>query len=238
MRYELPCGGVLKTENAAKPAIQASRYLSSFISQLSPVHSSFDYGCGKLRYMAPILSASESLTVVDSEIQIGRTQSIFGKAASVREVARHSNRVRVANTVDFSNGDTEFDRGFCINVLSAVPFVLVRRQILALIRQKLKPGACCLFVVQYRNSEFGRMRRQPNARPWLDGFLMNSLRGLSFYGLIAPRHLRDLVVEAGFDVVECRLDEGRVYLTARSPRKPEVKMEVVSESGFAVRWMP
>lgn len=230
---------MVRTENAAKPAVQASRSLSKYISNLDPVGASFDYGCGKLRYAESILYSSETLTVVDSEIQIARMQNIQKHKSSVREVARQSNRMIAVNTLEFSNSTQEFERGFCINVLSAIPFQSVRRQALALIRQKLHPSGSCLFVVQYRNSDFGRMSRLPNARPWLDGFLMDSRRGFSFYGLITPQHLINLVVEAGFHIGECHLDDGRVYLMAHSPGKPKSRLEVVRETGFAtLEWPP
>jgi hypothetical protein len=72
------------------------------------------------------------------------------------------------------------------------------------------------------------MSRLPNARPWLDGFLIDSLRGFSFYGLIRPQILSKLVAEAGFKVVDCHLDEGRVYLMAWSAEKPRIKLNVVT----------
>ena len=46
---------------------------------------------------------------------------------------------------------------------------------------------------------------------------MDSLRGYSFYGLIPPKELSALVVRAGFAVQSVTLDEGSVYLWARSP---------------------
>jgi hypothetical protein len=235
MRYNLGGGIVIKTENAAKPSIQASQVLSAYIKRLDPVGASFDYGCGKLRYVDSILECTDFLTVVDSETQIARTQAIYGNLTSVREIAKTSNRMAVANVVEFSSQRGKFDRGFCINVLSVIPLYSVRRNVLSLIRQSLRPGGTCLFVVQYRNSDFGRMSRLPNARPWRDGFLIDSLRGFSFYGLISPRRLTALVLGCGFEVVDQYLDDGRVFLMARSPRMPQRELEVISELNFTVR---
>jgi len=235
MRYNLPCGVVIKTENAAKPDVQASRALIDYISRLKPVQSSFDYGCGKLRYLKPILSTTEMLTVVDSETQIGRKQTIHGNVTSIRDVVRRSNRVAAVNVMEFSHNRVEFDRAFCINVLSIIPFFSARRRVLGLIRQRLRPGGTCLFVVQYRNSDFTRMRTLPTACYWRDGFLIDSLRGFSFYGLISPQRLSVLVASAGFEVIDQTLDDGRVFLLACSPQKPSTVIEVVNETNFRVR---
>lgn len=144
-------------------------------------------------------------------------------------------RIDRANSMEFSKSREEFDRGFCINVLSVIPFLSARRSVLNLIRQRLRPGGTCLFVVQYRNSDFGRMSKLPNARPWRDGFLIDSLRGFSFYGLISPQRLTALVVGSGFEVVDQDFDDGRMFLMARSPQKPLGEVEVVSETAFRVR---
>jgi hypothetical protein len=74
-----------------------------------------------------------------------------------------------------------------------------------------------LFVAQYRNSDFTRMQRLPNCRPYGNGFIMDSLRGYSFYGLIPSDNLASLVKRGGFVVESLVLDEGTVYLWAKSP---------------------
>lgn len=238
MHYNLPGGIVVKTENAAKPATQASRALSQYISRLEVVRSSFDYGCGKLRYADPILRTTETLTVVDSEIQVARTQVIQGRTTTVRGLARRSNRMAALNVMQFSHIRDEFDRGFCINVLPVIPFFSARRHVLKLLRQRIRPGGTCLFVVQYRNSDFNRMRSLPNARRWRDDFLIDSLRGFSFYGLISPRELSALVTGSGFEIVDQFLSDGSVFLMARSLAKPPTEVEVVSETNFRVRARP
>jgi hypothetical protein len=58
------------------------------------------------------------------------------------------------------------------------------------------------------------MRKMPNARPWLDGFLIKSLRGYSFYGLIPPIRLQAALKRAGFQIREIVLNEGSAYVWA------------------------
>jgi hypothetical protein len=113
----------------------------------------------------------------------------------------------------------KYDRGFCINVLSVIPSASVRLGIVQLMRTKLKPGCPCLFVSLYRNSDFTRMQKLPNCTPYDNGFLMDSLRGHSFYGLIPPNDLAFLVKRGGFEVESVKLDEGTAYLWAKSPEK-------------------
>jgi len=212
MRYKLSCGIEIRTENAAKPEAQRSKFLSTLIAKLPHVDTTFDYGCGKLRYQSIIADTTDMLAVVDSEIQVSRLQVLRGKETSIRNIFRQSNRIQVFNDVEFHEAGTHFDRGFCINVLSVIPSFARRRRALSLIRQRLKPGGECLFAVQYRNSDFTRMRQMPNARRWLDGFIVDSLRGHSFYGMIQPKRLEKILERAGFRVRETILNDGSVYV--------------------------
>lgn len=214
MHYKVTPGIIVKTENAAKSDKQQSSHLLSLLRSLSPVTSTFDYGCGKLRYASVILKTTEALAVVDSEIQLSRKQILHGTETSIRDISRRSNRVTAFNNVEFSKLSNSFDRAFCINVLSVIPIIARRREVLRTIWSRLRPHARCLFVVQYRNSDFDRMRRMPNARPWSDGFLIDSLRGYSFYGLISPTNLAAAVSRAGFSVEDIHLNDGSVYLWA------------------------
>jgi hypothetical protein len=220
MHYKIEPGVVIKTENAAKPCGQASGYLKTILTSLESVGSTFDYGCGKLRYKDAILHSTETLTLVDSEVQLSRKQMLCGKLSTIREMARRSNRLSAQNVAEFSTLSNLYDRAFCINVLSVIPLISVRRRVLKLIKEKLRLGGLCLFVVQYRNSDFTRMLSMTNARPWRDGFIIDSLRGFSFYGLISPERLENMVSKAGFEIVDQKLNEGSVYLWARKLTKP------------------
>jgi hypothetical protein len=214
MHYKLGPDIIVKTENAAKPEKQASSYLKELLSKLPTVDSSFDYGCGKLRYVNSILGRTNTLSIVDSEIQLSRAQKLKGINTSIRRLLNRSNRISIYNDEQFSELNANYDRGFCINVLSVIPIIARRRQVLNTIREKLRPRGTCLFVVQYRNSDFTRMSQMSNARPWRDGFLIESRRGYSFYGLIRPERLIAMVKKAGFSVEQISLNEGSAYLLA------------------------
>ena len=67
MRYKLASGIEIRTENAAKPESQPSKFLLDLIANLPHVASTFDYGCGKLRYQRAIADTTDVLAIVDSE---------------------------------------------------------------------------------------------------------------------------------------------------------------------------
>jgi hypothetical protein len=226
---------VIRTENAAKPPAQRSKYVSGLIRKLEPVEQSFDIGCGKLRYLNDIMKVSQQVTLVDSEIQISRQQVLFGKCTSMRDLFLRSNSAEVMSVREFGIIARQFDRGFCLNVLPLIPLRKARRSLLDLVFGRLRPGAECLISVQYRNSDFTRMSKLPNARPHLDGYLIDSLRGLSFYGLIPPSKLRSLVTSAGFEVVDQVLNDGSVYLRAKRPRSCLAKFRALIDEGSNFR---
>lgn len=211
MHYKIGSSIVIKTENAAKPEKQASSYLKELLAKLPVVDSSFDYGCGKLRYLDAILEKTSTLSL---EIQLSRIQKLKDSETSIRTLLKRSNRISIYNDEQFTELNAKYDRGFCINVLSVMPIIDRRRRALELIRSKLRPKGTCLFVVQYRNSDFTRMSKMSNARPGRDGFLIQSLRGYSFYGLISPETLTAMVKKAGFSVQQVSLNEGSAYLFA------------------------
>lgn len=214
MHYKIAADIIIKSENAAKPKSQVSSHLRSLLEHLPPVSASLDYGCGKLRYCNAILDKTDTLAIVDSEIQLSRVQKLDGVTTTIRDALRRSNRISVFNDVEFTGSSLRFDRAFCINVLSVIPFFAKRMQVLDVIRAHLRRHATCLFVVQYRNSDFTRMRAMPNARPWRDGFLIDSLRGFSFYGLISPERLVSMVKCAGFEIRDVHLFDGSAYVWA------------------------
>src|SRR5262249_55665258 len=86
MRYKLESGIEIRTENAAKPESQASKFLLDLITRLPNVASTFDYGCGKLRYQRAIADTTDTLAVVDSEIQLSRLQVLHRKKTSIRKM--------------------------------------------------------------------------------------------------------------------------------------------------------
>src|SRR5260370_18491853 len=121
MRYKLTAGVEIRTENAAKPESQPSKFLLKLLSDLPRVGSTFDYGCGKLRYQRAIAGVTDVLALVDSDVQLSRLQLLRGKETSIRNLFKKSNHVEVYSDVEFQELKNRFDRGFFINVLSVIP---------------------------------------------------------------------------------------------------------------------
>lgn len=217
MRYSIISGTIVRSENAAKPFSQRSKHLHEYITSLPKVRSSFDLGCGKLRYAASILDVSDSLTLVDSEIQLARDQCLgrFG-LASIRKVYETSNRVSCRNIGEFINEQREFDRGFCLNVLPIVPSERIRLHLVQLARHKLRLGCHCYFSAHYRNKEFRRMKEMSNSVPHADGFVIRGARGASFYAALSPKYLTDLIEGASFRVTAHKIVHGACYLQAEA----------------------
>jgi hypothetical protein len=76
----------IRSQNAAKPFVQVSSHLISYLGGLPQIRAALDYGCGKLRYAEALGQKCEQLTLVDSRIQIERTR-IWDYETTVREYA-------------------------------------------------------------------------------------------------------------------------------------------------------
>jgi hypothetical protein len=134
MRYKIGTDIVIRSENAAKPELQSSSYLNKLIAKLEQVRSTFDYGCGKLRYQKVISRTTNTLALVDSEVQLSRKQMIRGKVTSIRDLLRNSNHLSAFSATEFGTVPAKFDRGFCINVLSVIPSATARLRVVQLMR--------------------------------------------------------------------------------------------------------
>ena len=218
MRYIVSNGLEIRTENAAKPWSQTSRFTEELIANLNPVASAADYGAGKGRYMPSMLESAETLDLIDSDIQLNRRQMIAGEKTSLKLYFKGDNRVRVINKRQFVRQRKKYERVYCLNVLPIIPIPSIRYAVLSRIASALKREGELLLSAQYRNSEFTRMAEQKNARKYEDGILMDSLRGFSFYALLPPAVLTGMLSETGFEIENQTLNEGTAYLLAKRPK--------------------
>lgn len=217
MHYQID-DDVIKSENAAKPARQASHYVTQWLSDLNPTGQALDYGCGKLRYSSILAERFEGVTLVDSEIQLSRSQVIVDEVTTVREyVGEHWPRGRCLNVEEFRQDGERFGFALCANVLSAIPKRDVQLDVLSTIGDALLPDGMCLVVTQFRNSDFKKMASSPNATAHLDGFILRSKRGTSYYGLLTKDSVCGLIEEAGLRVIEAWTRDQSAYVTYRRP---------------------
>lgn len=191
MRYRV-LGRVIRAENAAQSYARRSQHLLRVIAEEAR-GDVLDFGCGKLRYASALARRARRVTCVDSEIQVSRPQKIGGRTTTVRRhAATRLGRVRVLSTLEFALDRRRYDFLLCANVLSNIPSREARNAVIDLLRERARRAARVLFVSQYRNSSFRVAASLPNARPFLDGWIINSLRGSAYYGVLNGERMAKL----------------------------------------------
>ncbi len=207
----------IRTENSAKPISQANRYLTALLLSMPRVDSALDYGCGKLRYSLTLSKRSNSITLVDSEIQLSRLQIVCGQHTTIKRYAqRNLPSARVLSIEEFQEDDRKYDFILCANVLPIVPSEQSRAEIIRSLASKLYPSGKALFTTQFRNSYFRKMMASSEAQPYLDGWLLSTKRGSFFYGLIPMDKLAALISANGFYVQEAWVHGQSAYAWART----------------------
>jgi SAM-dependent methyltransferase len=220
MRYKIKSFEI-RSENAAKPASSAGRWILEWIRRLPRSASGLDIGCGKLRYTAHLAARIKSVTGVDSDVQLDRKQTLFGKTCSIRDYVSESlPNVRVYSANEAGWKRTRYNVILCSNVLSAIPCKKTRRKILRRAYGCLMDGGQFLLTTQYRNSYFNAWRCNSAARRFLDGFLVEGRRGTSFYGLLDARALTQLCRVTGFRILDSgHADELAFVLASRGKER-------------------
>lgn len=197
MRYKFK-GVELRTENAAKPYRQRSKWLVAQIRQIPSETLALDYGCGKFRYTIALAQSVKRVFAVDSSFQIEREQQIANRRTTLREYARkYLKNVSVYEVSSERWRRQRFDFILCANVLSVIPHELVRLKVLRELRAVLKENGQLLVSTQFRNTYFRQLEGNPNATWVRDGWFIRGLRGASFYAIIPPRKLAQLCRAAG-----------------------------------------
>lgn len=203
MRYTIN-GTEIRSENAAKPAADAAAALVRWIRGRDRTPSALDYGCGKLRYTAHLAKRSNSVGIVDSEVQITRKQRIHGEYTSVEDYAKRKwPSCTIQNLPDFwKQSALRYHFVLCANVLSAIPCPRIRAKSLRAIRAALGDHGRVLFVNQHTNSYFTEVRKKRSTRLHLDGWIAKSKSGASYYGILNKDTVVKLVLRFGFCVEE------------------------------------
>ena len=213
MRYK-EHGLEIRSENAAKSIAQPSKGLVEWISRQERVSYSLDFGCGKLRYSGYLEKISDSITVVDSAIQLKRIQKIESENTTVLDYIKRWTNARALNLQDFREDRRKYDLALCSNVLSAIPNQKAQSQALSSISDSLSQTGKCLFVTQYNNSYFKKASSLPNAISHFDGWIMKSTRGNSYYGIIPLEKLVSLVESHEMKVMKKWRSMGSAFVLA------------------------
>jgi len=201
MRYRIK-GTDIRSENAAKPAVDAAAYLVQWLLSRDETLSALDYGCGKLRYTHQLAQRSKHIGIVDSEIQLTRTQRIDGVYTSVQDYAKKTWPTCTIQTLkDFwKKSKRRYNFVLCAHVLSAIPCPRTRGKSLRAIYAALEHEGHVLFVNQHTNSYFTEIRKRPSTRLHLDGWITKSKAGASYYGILNKDSVVKIASRFGFSV--------------------------------------
>jgi len=208
-------GHEIRSENAAKPIAQASAYLVGWLKSNVRCKTALDYGCGKLRYAVHLARRVERLTCVDSQVQLSRQQKVAEATTTVRDYAQGHLSARVLNIEQFAGDRTLYDFVLCANVLSAIPRARVRSKALRRLKRCVRPGGRALFVAQFRNTYFRDVLASGRAEEYLDGFLLNTSKHSSYYGLLDPPRLVSLLKRHGYEVAAAWTRGESAYVLTR-----------------------
>jgi len=202
MRYEIR-GVSIRSENAAKPISQPSKWVLDWIQELPHSAKALDFGCGKFRYTVPLSSVVGRVDAVDSRRQLDRQQVINGKKTSLGEYAnKHLSNVRVYSESSAVWRRRRYDVILLTNVLSAIPFRNHRIDILRRLKLTLKQRGKILIVTQFADAHFSSYRQSPRASRYRDGWLVTARSGSSFYATIDLRSLSRHCRDAGLKIAE------------------------------------
>ena len=207
MRYTIK-GTEIRSENAAKPATDAAASLVKWLCDRERTPSALDYGCGKLRYTGHLAQRSRHIGIVDSEVQLTRTQRIHGEYTSIKEYAKKTwPSCTIQHLKDFwRQSSRHYQFVLCANVLSAIPCPKTRARSLRAICAALAQKGHVLFVNQHTNSYFTEVRNRPSSRPHLDGWIAESKAGACYYGILNKDSIVKLVSRFGLSVEEAWID--------------------------------
>ncbi|MCK5563767.1 MAG: methyltransferase domain-containing protein [Planctomycetes bacterium] len=194
----------IRTENAAKSMRQASKYIVNWLVENVKVKSLLDFGCGKLRYARHLVQLCDHLGLVDSKVQIERRQKIGGLNTTINDYAlRYWPHSVVYSLEEFwEKPRQKYDFVLCANVISAIPSRRIRAKSLTAIQGCLKKKGQLLVVNQYENSYFKKMMHSENAKPHLDGYLLNSKNGNYYYGILNESKMSSILKNCGFEVCD------------------------------------
>ena len=71
-----------------------------------------------------------------------------------------------------------------------------------------------MFVCQYTNSYFSKQMASAEVKKYADGFIKGTEQNASFYGIIRPQQLVELVTDGGMKVSEWWRHEQSAYVVA------------------------
>ena len=160
---------------------------------------------------------AESLTLVDSSMQLDRKQVIGGRETTVRQVVKEIySTARIETVLEFEAGARpKFDFALCSNVLSAIPTKAGRSRALVAVRRRLKATGSLLVVNQHTNSSYTELAHREDSVEHLDGWLVAKGNSASYYGVLKKEKTCRILEAEGYKIVEHWIEGQSNYAIAR-----------------------
>ena len=202
------------SKSAARPTQQVVRWIRK-----SPQYRfGLDYGCRELRYARELAKKCSRLTLVDSIEHLDRPQMIDGRKTTLREYAsvqwRHA---RVLSIEEFEMDKRRYDFALCANVLSEIPEAATRDKVVRRITQSLSAEGRALFVT-HLDSRVLKPLRSGVALRHLDGWIIQTSKGVYYIGLLPLEKLRAIITENGGRILEAWSEGDAAFvLASREP---------------------
>lgn len=186
---------IIHSEYAAKSAKQQNVEIVKWLANHKRVKKALDYGCGKLRYSFELGRICEELYLLDSKIQLERTQMLFDEKTTIYNyVKKYRPLTKIYSAEECDKIKIKFDLILCINVLSSIPAQKSRNRVISNTASLLKTDGKALFVTQYYDTFFSKALNDPKNIKYNDGWI--SQQGYnSFYGLIGPEELENSLIK-------------------------------------------
>ena len=214
MRYSVR-GLEVRSENAAQATDRPAQHLVELLRAEQGLRHSLDYGCGKLRYTGLLAERSTRVTIVDSDVQLGRVQPLGRENTSIREyIAQHWPNCRALTVHQFHGDRTRYDFVLCANVLSAIPDYDARGRAIEAIRDHLTRAGRALFVTQYRDASFTERITAGRAQRYRNGWLVADPNRPTFYEMIDSDHLQRLLIRHGLHTASAHIHDKSAYVFA------------------------
>lgn len=180
-----------------------------------------DQGCGKLRHLKVLLKYFSKVVVVDTALQLTRTQELGGDRTTVEDdvakLRRRYPHLRVMTNQTFARSTLGLDIIFNVCVFDVV-LPGTRRELVGSAYRNLRTGGLYCVIVP-RNDQSITRRCVPSAR-YKDGYAFRRNGFSTFYkNFDDSGEIANLLRRAGFEEVADLSRYRQICLIAQRPRR-------------------
>lgn len=141
-----------------------------------------DQGCGKLRHLITLLNHFNEICLVDTDFQLSRTQTLFGKRTTIRDYFANFNspgkQLNVLSDLQFDSSNLQLDIIFNICVFD-VEVPKVRTAMLSSAHKNLRTGGLLVLIIPRNDQSI--LKRCSEENRYLDGHIFHHHGISTFY---------------------------------------------------------